>query len=163
MSRRKFSNQFKAKVALEAIKGQRTISELAQEFGVHPNQIGLWKKQLLETIPEVFGNGKDREQEKIEKERDRLYKKVGQLQVENDWLKKPSDIWTDRGCQAGHRRAGSPETLHPQAVRDDRAVPSQLLPQPGKGVGREPPVDAHDRRGVHQPPIPGLSRHAKIL
>ena len=88
MSRRKFSNQFKAKVALEAIKGQRTINELAQEFGVHPNQISLWKKQLLETIPEVFGNGKDREHDKIEKERDRLYKKVGQLQVENDWLKK---------------------------------------------------------------------------
>lgn len=135
MSRRKFSNQFKAKVALEAIKGQRTINELAQEFGVHPNQISLWKKQLLETIPAVFNNGKDREQEKIEKERDRLYKKVGQLQVENDWLKKTSDIWTDGACQARHCRAGPPEAFHPPSVQADRASPSQLLPQPGTRVG----------------------------
>ena len=88
MSRRKFSSQFKAKVALEAIKGQRTINELAQEFEVHPNQISLWKKQLLESAPEVFGSGNAQEQKQIEKERDRLFRKVGQLTVENDWLKK---------------------------------------------------------------------------
>lgn len=88
MSRRKFTKEFKAKVALEAIKGQRTINELAQEFGVHPNQISLWKKQLLASAPEVFGSGKDYDAERLEQERDRLYKKVGQLQVQNDWLKK---------------------------------------------------------------------------
>ena len=88
MSRRKFTKQFKAKVALEAIKGQRTINELAQEFSVHPNQIGLWKKQALSSLPEVFGSGKDREAEQMEKERDRLYRKVGQLQVQVDFLKK---------------------------------------------------------------------------
>jgi len=88
MSRRKFSSKFKARVALEAIKGQRTINELAQEFEVHPNQISLWKKQLLESAPEVFGNGTGQEQKQMEKERDRLFRKVGQLQVENDWLKK---------------------------------------------------------------------------
>ncbi|MHB8860020.1 MAG: transposase [Thermoleophilia bacterium] len=88
MSRRKFSSQFKAKVALEAIKGQRTINELAQEFEVHPNQISLWKKQLLESAPEVFGNGNAQERKQMEKERDRLFRKVGQLSVENDWLKK---------------------------------------------------------------------------
>ena len=88
MSRRKFSKEFKAKVALEAIKGQRTINELAQEFGIHPNQISLWKKQMLASAPEVFGSGKDREGERLEQERDRLYKKVGQLQVEVDFLKK---------------------------------------------------------------------------
>lgn len=88
MSRRKFKKEFKAKVALEAIKGQRTINELAQEFGVHPNQISKWKKQALESMPEVFGNGKDQRAEQLELERDRLFKKVGQLQVENDWLKK---------------------------------------------------------------------------
>jgi len=88
MSRRKFTNQFKAKVAMEAIKGQRTINELAREFSVHPNQISLWKKQMLASAPEVFGSGKDREAEQMEQERDRLYKKVGQLQVQVDWLKK---------------------------------------------------------------------------
>ena len=88
VNRRKFSKEFKAKVALEAIKGQRTLNELAREFGVHPNQIGQWKKQALKSMPEVFGSGRDYEAERLEKERDRLYKKVGQLQVEVDWLKK---------------------------------------------------------------------------
>ena len=127
MSRRKFSKEFKAKVALEAIKGQRTINELAQEFGVHPNQIGLWKKQALASLPEVFGSGKDYEAERLEKERDRLYKKVGQLQIEVDWLKKMLDIWTERGCQARHHRAGSSELKHKPAVRACRASPGQLL------------------------------------
>lgn len=88
MSRRKFSKEFKAKVALEAIKGQRTVNELAKEFTVHPNQISKWKKQALGSLPEVFGNGKDAKAEQLEEERDRLYKKVGQLQVEVDFLKK---------------------------------------------------------------------------
>jgi transposase len=88
MSRRKFSKEFKAKVALEAIKGHKTINELAQEFGVHPNQITVWKKKLLEVAPDVFGRKKDREAEQAKEERDRLYKKVGKLQIEVDWLKK---------------------------------------------------------------------------
>jgi transposase len=88
MGRQKFSKEFKAKVALEALKGAKPITELAQEFGVHPNQITLWKKKLLEVAPEVFGRKKDREAEKAKEERDRLYKKVGQLQIEVDWLKK---------------------------------------------------------------------------
>lgn len=88
MGRRKFTKEFKAKVALEAIKGQRTLNELAKEYGVHPNQIGMWKKKLLEIAPEVFSRGKDRDAERAKEERDRLYKKVGQLQIEVDWLKK---------------------------------------------------------------------------
>ena len=88
MGRRKFSKEFKARIALEAIKGQRTLNELAKEYGVHPNQIGIWKKKLLEVAPEVFGRKKDREAEKAKEERERLYKKVGQLQIEVDWLKK---------------------------------------------------------------------------
>jgi len=87
MKRRRFSTEFKAKVALEAIKGQRTTNELAQKFGVHVNQINLWKKQLLEAAPKVFSRGKDHEAERLNKEHDRLYSKVGQLQVEVDWLK----------------------------------------------------------------------------
>ena len=88
MGKRKFTKEFKAKVALEAIKGQWTLNELAKEYDVHPNQIGMWKKKLLEVAPEVFSRGKDRDAERAKEERDRLYKKVGQLQVEVDWLKK---------------------------------------------------------------------------
>ena len=92
MKRRRFSKEFKAKVALEAIKGHRTATELAQEFGVHVNQINLWKKQLIEAAPSAFGNGKDREAEQLKRERDILYRKVGQLQVEVDWLKKKTGL-----------------------------------------------------------------------
>ena len=92
MKRRRFSKEFKAKVALEAIKAQRTAAELAQEFGVHVNQINLWKKQLIEAAPLAFGNGKDREAEQLKRERDILYRKVGQLQVEVDWLKKKTGL-----------------------------------------------------------------------
>ena len=88
MKRRKFTSEFKAKVAIEAIKGQRTLNELAQEFEVHPNQIALWKKQLLGSASDVFRRGKDLDAEKKAVECDRLYRKVGQLQVEVDWLKK---------------------------------------------------------------------------
>ena len=58
MKRRNFTKGFKARVALEAIKGQRTVNELAQEFKVHVNQINLWKKQLLDMAPEAFSRGK---------------------------------------------------------------------------------------------------------
>jgi len=88
MSRKKHSKELKARIALDAIKGQKTMSELASEYGVHSNQTGRWKKQLLESALDIFTRGKDKETEKKEIERDRLYKKVGQLQIEVDWLKK---------------------------------------------------------------------------
>jgi len=88
MGRKKHSNELKARIALDAIRGQKTMSELASEYGVHANQIGRWKKQLLEAAPDIFTRGKDKEAEKNEVERDHLYKKVGQLQIEVDWLKK---------------------------------------------------------------------------
>ena len=78
----------KAQIALDAIKGQKTIAELASEYGVHANQISIWKKQLLDAAPTAFSNGKDKDAEQKEVERDHLYKKVGQLQIEVDWLKK---------------------------------------------------------------------------
>jgi transposase len=88
MKRRQFSKEFKAKVAIEAIKGQRTANELAQEFGVHVSQINLWKKQLLDAVSEVFGSSGERDAAEAEAERDRLYGKIGKLQIEVDWLKK---------------------------------------------------------------------------
>ena len=86
--RRKFAPEFKAKVALEAIKGQKTASEIASEYGVHVSQITTWKKQLLEAAPEVFSRARDREANNREAEQDRLYRQIGKLQVEVDWLRK---------------------------------------------------------------------------
>ncbi len=87
--RRKFSSEFKAKVALAAIKEQETLAELSREFDVHSNQILKWKKEFLENMSAAFE--RKNEFEDLEKERDRLYKKVGQLEMEKDWLKKTAD------------------------------------------------------------------------
>ena len=88
--RRQFSSVFKAKIALETVRGERTINEIAAEYGVHPNQISRWKSQLLDNIPEVFSGERDsrRREAAMKKERDELYRQIGQLKVEVDWLKK---------------------------------------------------------------------------
>jgi transposase-like protein len=86
--RRRHSSEFKAKVALEAVKGQKTLNELATEFGVHPVQIAQWKRQLLEASPAAFESGgarRDRAQEQLIEQ---LYQQIGQLKVEVDWLRK---------------------------------------------------------------------------
>lgn len=86
--RRKFTSAFKAKVAVAAIKGHKTVNEIATEFGVHPNQVTAWKKQLLESAEDAF-SGKNQLREKdVEAEKDQLYRQIGQLKVENDFLKK---------------------------------------------------------------------------
>ena len=84
MGRKKYSKQLKSQIALDAIKGQKTIAELASEYVTHANQISIQKKQLLDAAPAAFGCGKDKESEEKEVKRDQLYKKVDQLQIEVD-------------------------------------------------------------------------------
>lgn len=88
MGRKSFTAEFKSKVAIEAIKGNRTISELASEFGVHATQINAWKKQLLESSRQSFTGKQQQNTAAAEAERDRLYAQIGKLQVQLDWLKK---------------------------------------------------------------------------
>jgi transposase-like protein len=89
MARRILTSDFKAKVALEAVKGVKTVSQLASEYGVHPNQIGDWKKHLLSQLPELFerktGRKDGKEPEVLVEQ---LYSEIGRLKVELDWLKK---------------------------------------------------------------------------
>jgi transposase-like protein len=90
--RKRYDGTLKAKVAVEAIKGQRTINEIASAYSIHPHQVTKWKKQALEQLPEIFSNGRARIQLADEELRDRLYQEIGQLKVELDWLKKKSGL-----------------------------------------------------------------------
>lgn len=88
-NKRKFTSSFKAQAVLEALKERQTINELAQIYGIHPNQISMWKKEFLANAEKIFEPDTDRKQvTQSEKEKDELFKQIGQLKVENDWLKK---------------------------------------------------------------------------
>ena len=86
--RKNYPADFKARVALEALKGHKTINEVASEYGVHPNLIGQWKKQLQAGLPQIFSERQNRKEQDEEDLKARLYQQIGQLQVELDWLKK---------------------------------------------------------------------------
>lgn len=85
--KRAFSADFKAQVAIEALKEQKTISELAQQYELHPTQISQWKQQFLANAASTFGS-ESYDTKELETQRDELFQKVGQLTVENDFLKK---------------------------------------------------------------------------
>jgi len=87
-TRKRFSKEFKAKVAFEALKGDRTMAELSSEFGVHVSQITKWKKELGEGIPDIFAGKGDPEGKSKDKLIEELYKRIGQIEVENNWFKK---------------------------------------------------------------------------
>jgi len=87
---RKHSAEFKARIAVESIKGVKTVQQIAGENNLHPVQVTQWKTQMLESAPGVFARGRDQcaEEESSEREKERLERKVGQLVVEVDWLQK---------------------------------------------------------------------------
>lgn len=90
--RKIYGADFKARVALEAIKGERTLSELASHYEVHPNLIRSWKQRLLEEMSGIFSDKRKREKQTDEDDKTRLYEEIGRLKVENDWLKKKSGL-----------------------------------------------------------------------
>jgi len=86
MARRRFTGEFKARVALEALRGDKTVQEIASKHKVHPNQVGDWKRRAIDGLGEVFSNGVDRERQDHESEIHDLHAKIGQLTVERDFL-----------------------------------------------------------------------------
>jgi len=87
MTRRKFTTKFKTKVVLEALKEQSSLAELAQKYDLHPQQISNWKKEFIQKADTIFDNGTSSPKTEAEQEKDRLLKTIGQLKVENDFLK----------------------------------------------------------------------------
>lgn len=87
-TRKQHSPQFKARVAIEAIRGAKTLSQLGSQFKVHPIQIAKWRKSTLEQLPGLFVDGRKRKGPDGEDNRDALYEEIGRLKVELDWLKK---------------------------------------------------------------------------
>lgn len=85
-TRRRFTSEFKARVALEALRGDKTVQEIAAEHKVHPNQVSTWKRQAVDGLSEVFSNGAERERHDHEAEVRDLHATIGQLTVERDFL-----------------------------------------------------------------------------
>ena len=90
--RRKFSSALKARVAIEAIKGHRSVAELAGDHQVHPSQITQWKKQLLDSAEQLFSDRRTTEKKDQEELLAKLYQQIGQMKVELDWLQKK--LWS---------------------------------------------------------------------
>jgi transposase-like protein len=93
MKRKRYSAELKAKVAIEAVHGLKTASEIARRYQVHPNLVGLWKRQALESLPALFsrkGEQSHKDQEQLVRE---LYQRIGQLEMEAEWLKKNDGIF----------------------------------------------------------------------
>ena len=90
--RQNHSAPFKAKVALAAAKADKTTAELSQQFQVHPTQITQWKKQLTDSLPEIFSRRRNKDIQEQQALTDQLYQQIGQLKVELDWLKKKMSL-----------------------------------------------------------------------
>jgi transposase-like protein len=88
MKHRRFTSEFKTKVAIEAIRGLKTLNELSSEYEVHPNQISKWKKQLMTQAPQIFTDRLKGDSNQGDKKVEKLYQEIGKLQVELNWLKK---------------------------------------------------------------------------
>jgi transposase len=93
--RRRFSAEFKCKVALAALRGELTVAQLAGQYQVHPHQVTAWKRQALGTLPQVFGPAPQQEQARRQELVEELYGQIGRLKMEVEFLKKKSGLESD--------------------------------------------------------------------
>ena len=92
--RKQYDGAFKLKVVLETYKNEKTLAQIAAEYQVHATQIHIWKNQFKEEGPGIFQKSKDQEKINLKELVDALYKQIGQLKVERDWIKKKSEMFT---------------------------------------------------------------------
>jgi putative transposase len=92
MKRKQYDGNFKARVALEAIRERKTTAELASHYKVHPNVITKWKRHAVTHLPELFSDKRDRDHQDQEALQAELYRQIGQLTMEVDWVKKKSGL-----------------------------------------------------------------------
>lgn len=95
MQRRRHSDELKAKVVLEALRGADTANVIAKRFGVHPLVVAKWKKHAVSLLPSLFSRKKDREKEDWERREGELFQEIGRLKYELDWLKKKSALFAE--------------------------------------------------------------------
>lgn len=93
-TRKRYDSRFKARVVLEALRNDRTIAAVASEHGVHANQITKWKKVVLDELPGLFSTKRERDQRDNEALQAELYRQIGQMKVELDWLKKKVGVFS---------------------------------------------------------------------
>jgi transposase-like protein len=130
--RKRPSPDFKARVALEAIRGLKTTAQLASEFQVHPVQISQWKRQALDHLPEACGRASSHPQRSEAELTAPLFEEIGRLKRELDWLKK-KELPHSREAKATHRAAPSRAVGDPP-VRAAGVAPFELLLRPGRGL-----------------------------
>lgn len=132
--RRNHSPQFKAKVALAALREDKTLAELAQQFDLHPNQIAAWKRQLLDSAPEVFDQGSVRCGDDAEAKINQLHAKIGELTMERDFFCRAGQVASTRG-ETSHDQH-FPRSASGQAVSTVTGGPLDVLLPAASGQGQ---------------------------
>ena len=149
MSRRKrYDSRFKAQVALEAIKNQQTVTQIASDYGVHPNQVSQWKKQVLDQLPDLFTPQRSKATPDTDPLVDELYRQIGQLKVELDWLQKKTQLLRWPEATIGWQVVQFPVGY--EAMRATGVVKSLILLPTGERVPTKPALYAFDRWAVHK-------------
>jgi transposase len=91
-ARKQYGPKFKARVAVEAIRGEKTLSQLSSQFGVHAMQIAYWRRLALEQLPALFEDGRQQKERGSNVEKEALYEEIGRLKMELDWVKKKAGL-----------------------------------------------------------------------
>ena len=142
--RRRFSGDFKAKVALEALRGDKTIQEIAVRHKVHPNQVSTWKQRAVEGMKEVFSKGAERTRGDHEGEIRDLHAKIGELTVERDFFGQRAQVVSGGEAPGDDRTRPSQAQLEP-SMPPASCEPILCVPQAQGRERRESWVDASDR------------------